>query len=172
MFSNRCINDAALAKFLKQFARHFIGALIFGDFFTHNEHSFVAAHFLSHSVAQRVTHGCFYHLNIRRYVGFRFNFSGRCARLRRWRSSRFWRCLGFGRGGGCRRRAQIRGAITVFKKLQNHSANFYAVCACRHNNFADNAFVNALDFHRRFIRFYLGENIARGNSIALFNEPF
>ena len=52
-------DDAALAEFLQQFARHFVSALILRNFLAHDEHALVAAHLFRHRIAQSVAHGGF-----------------------------------------------------------------------------------------------------------------
>jgi hypothetical protein len=41
---NRCIDDPALRKPLEQSLRHFVGALIVADFFSHEEDRLIAIH--------------------------------------------------------------------------------------------------------------------------------
>ena len=59
MLRDRCINDAARAELLQQFAGHFVRTLILGDFLAHHKDGLVAAHFFGHSIAQGIANGCF-----------------------------------------------------------------------------------------------------------------
>jgi len=62
MLGDRRIDDALRAEFLQQFARDFVGALVFRDFLAHYKNAVVAAHFLGHRVTQRIAHGDLDHL--------------------------------------------------------------------------------------------------------------
>jgi len=65
-----------------------------------------------------------------------------------------------------------RRVFAVFEQLQNNRADFHAFGTCFDGNLADNTFIDALDFHCRFIRFNFGQYVTRGNAVAFFDKPF
>ena len=73
MLGDGRVDDAALAELLQQALRNLVGALVLGDFLAHQEHQFVAAHFLRHGVAQRVAHRHGHHFR----AGRQFGIAGR-----------------------------------------------------------------------------------------------
>ena len=112
IFGNGRINHALIAKFLEQFAGDFISALIFGNFFAHDEDGFVAAHFFGHGITKRVAHSHVCHFDVGRNVGIIWNcFShwrgcgSRSSSSGRW-SGGGWCC-------GLSRRGKVRGALAV-----------------------------------------------------------
>ena len=46
-FGDRSINDTLIAKLLPQSARHFVGTVVFGNLFAHDENVFVSDYFFS-----------------------------------------------------------------------------------------------------------------------------
>src|SRR5690606_5224294 len=55
MFGDRGIDNALGTEFVEKSLRYLVSALIFGNFFTHNENARVAAHFFGHRITKRFT---------------------------------------------------------------------------------------------------------------------
>jgi hypothetical protein len=65
-----------------------------------------------------------------------------------------------------------RRFLSLTCNQRNHRADFDAIGPFRNINRRNHAFVHGFKFHRRLIGFDLGQNIARFDEIAFFNQPF
>ena len=104
VLGDRRVDDALGTELVQQATGDLVGALVFGDFFTHHEDGVIAAHLLGHRIAQGVADrggdhaGTGRNIRIsrcgdnRRRNGSGFRFRVRCRDRRSFR-----RCSGFGR---------------------------------------------------------------------------
>ena len=178
MFGDRRIDHAAVAEFFQQTLADLVGALVLRHLLAHQEHAFVAAHFLGHRIAQGFAyrHGDHFGAlgNFRIGKGF--------GRWRLWLGrSLLW--LGCGpasrfvlrfrlfrrgwRSGGFRIRT-----LTILQQSSDGLIDLHALSTFGHQQFSDTALVHRLEFHGGLVGFDLREDVAGVNLIAFLDEPF
>ena len=71
-----------------------------------------------------------------------------------------------------RRGRDIISAFAIFQQDRNGGVDLDAFGAFGDQNLADGAFVNGLELHRGLVGFDLGQQVAGGDGVALFDQPF
>jgi hypothetical protein len=174
MFGDRRIDDAARSEFLQQALRNLVGALVFGDFLTHDKDVVIGAHFFRHRVAKRLAHGLSDHFGSGRNCRIGGNFRLRLRRDGRRRRRRFgwgglWRFrfrrLGLGR-------SNVTGTLAVLQQNGDRCVDLDALRTGGNQQLTDRAFVDRLDLHRRLIGLNLGDHVAGGHLVPLVLQPF
>ena len=178
IFGDGRIDHAPRAEFLQQALADFVRALILRDLLAHQEHAFVAAHFLRHRVAQRIAHrhgdefGAFGDFGFggghRRGIGFGFRFGRRgfCFRF----GLRFRFRFRFRRELWCWC-SWLARAFAFLRQRGNGLVDLHAFGAFGHQNLGDGALVHRLEFHRRLVGFDFRQHVARFNGVAFLHVP-
>ena len=154
-----------------------VGALVFGNFLAHHEDAVVGPHFLRHRIAQRFADRGRDHGRAGRKLGIGCRLGVRLGCNRRsglGLGILTRRCFAFGSLLFDRRRGSGRsrnGNVVVALDRGAHGADRYALGPFSDENFADGAFVDGFEFHRRLVGLDLGKDVAGLHFIAGLHQP-
>ena len=171
MLGDRGVDDPLRAEFVEEALGDLVGALVLGDFLTHDEDVGVAAHLLRHGVTERLADGHDDHLGSGGDVpvgGERFARRGRHARRR-----------GSHRGprGGlglvcCRLGRSLADIIlAVDAEDGDRGVDLDVLRAFRDEKPCHGALVDRLDLHRRLVGLDLGDHVAGLHRVAFLLQP-
>ncbi len=171
LLGDRRVDDALGPEFRQQALADLVGALILGDFLAHQEHLVIAPHLLGHRVAQRFAHrrgdglgvGLFLRRRARRRLGNN--------RRRRRHGGRRRGCVAQARPRRPRRRLDSALVLALAQDHGDRRVDLHILGAVRHQDLAQRALVDRLDFHRRLVGLDLGQHIAGFDRVAFVLQP-